>query len=124
MGPVCMHQIHAHGRTIKNTLVLIWSSLQFETKAGTTNCEDAFLNTFRHKYIFYIDVNCFRYLHRKLSFVLSLYKPLFLKTMSLSFVFEIIENNKTEKSANFQGNMVIFYSFIQIFVFIRNYHPI
>ena len=42
--------------------------------------------------------------------------------MSLYFVFQTVENNKNKKSANFQGDTIILYGFIQIFVYTTNHH--
>ena len=33
-----------------------------------------------------------------------------------------MENNKNKKSVKFQGDMLNFYDFIQVFVFTRNHH--
>ena len=33
-----------------------------------------------------------------------------------------MENNKNKKSVKFQGDMLIFCDFIQVFVFTRNHH--
>ena len=33
-----------------------------------------------------------------------------------------MENNKSKKSVKFQGDMLNFYDFIQVFVFTRNHH--
>ena len=33
-----------------------------------------------------------------------------------------MENNKNKKSVKFQGDMLIFYDFIQVFVFTTNHH--
>ena len=33
-----------------------------------------------------------------------------------------MENNKNKKSVKFQGDMLNFYDFIQVFVFNRNHH--
>ena len=35
-----------------------------------------------------------------------------------------MENNKNKKSVKFQGDMLNFYDFIQVFVFTRNHHLI
>ena len=42
--------------------------------------------------------------------------------MSLYFALLTVENNKNKKSVKFQGDMLNFYDFIQVFVFTRNHH--
>ena len=42
--------------------------------------------------------------------------------MSLYFALETVENNKNKKSVKFQGDMLNFCDFIQVFVFTRNHH--
>ena len=42
--------------------------------------------------------------------------------MSLYFALKTVENNKNKKSVKFQGDMLNFCDFIQVFVFTRNHH--
>ena len=42
--------------------------------------------------------------------------------MSLYFALLTVENNKNKKSAKFQGDVLNFYDFIQVFVFTTNHH--
>ena len=42
--------------------------------------------------------------------------------MSLYFALLTVENNKNKKTVKFQGDMVNFYDFIQVFVFTTYYH--
>ena len=42
--------------------------------------------------------------------------------MSLYFSLQSVENNKNKKSVKFQGDMLNFCDFIQIFVFTTNHH--
>ena len=42
--------------------------------------------------------------------------------MSLYFAVLTVENNKNKKSVKFQGDMLNFCDFIQVFVFTRNHH--
>ena len=42
--------------------------------------------------------------------------------MSLYFALQTVENNKNKKSVKFQGDMLNFYDFIQVFVFTTNHH--
>ena len=42
--------------------------------------------------------------------------------MSLYFALQTVENNKNKKSVKFQGDMLNFCDFIQVFVFTRNHH--
>ena len=42
--------------------------------------------------------------------------------MSLHFALYTVENNKNKKSVKFQGDMLNFCDFIQVFVFTRNHH--
>ena len=42
--------------------------------------------------------------------------------MSLYFALLTVENNKNKKSVKFQGDMLNFYDFIQVFVFTTNHH--
>ena len=42
--------------------------------------------------------------------------------MSLYFALETVENNKNKKSVKFQGDMLNFYDFIQVYVFTTNHH--
>ena len=42
--------------------------------------------------------------------------------MSLYFALLTVENNKNKKSVKFQGDMLNFCDFIQVFVFTRNHH--
>ena len=42
--------------------------------------------------------------------------------MSPYFALYTVENNKNKKSVKFQGDMLNFYDFIQVFVFTRNHH--
>ena len=42
--------------------------------------------------------------------------------MSLYFALETVENNKNKKSLKFQGDVLNFCDFIQVFVFTRNRH--
>ena len=42
--------------------------------------------------------------------------------MSLYFALLTFENNKNKKSVKFQGDMLNFCDFIQVFVFTRNHH--
>ena len=42
--------------------------------------------------------------------------------MSLYFALYTVENNKNKKSVKFQGDMLNFCDFIQVFVFTRNHH--
>ena len=42
--------------------------------------------------------------------------------MSLYFPLLTVENNKNKKSVKFQGDMLNFCDFIQVFVFTRNHH--
>ena len=42
--------------------------------------------------------------------------------MSLYFALQTVENNKNKKSMKFQGDMLNFYDFIQVFVFTTNHH--
>ena len=43
-------------------------------------------------------------------------------SMSLYFALETVENNKYMKSVKFQGNMLNFYDFIQVFVSTTNHY--
>ena len=42
--------------------------------------------------------------------------------MSLYFALQTVEKNKNKKSVKFQGDMVIFCDFIQVYVFTTNHH--
>ena len=42
--------------------------------------------------------------------------------MSLYFALLTVENNKNKKSVKFQGDMLNFCDFIQVFVFTTNHH--
>ena len=42
--------------------------------------------------------------------------------MSLYFALQTVENNKNKKSVKFQGDMLNFCDFIQVFVFTGNHH--
>ena len=42
--------------------------------------------------------------------------------MSPYFALYTVENNKNKKSVKFQGDMLNFCDFIQVFVFTRNHH--
>ena len=42
--------------------------------------------------------------------------------MSLYFALQTVENNKNKKSVKFQGDVLNFCDFIQVFVFTRNHH--
>ena len=42
--------------------------------------------------------------------------------MSPYFALYTVENNKNKKSVKFQGDMLKFCDFIQVFVFTRNHH--
>ena len=42
--------------------------------------------------------------------------------MSLYFALQTVENNKNKKSVKFQGDMLNFCDFIQVFIFTRNHH--
>ena len=42
--------------------------------------------------------------------------------MSLYFALQTVENNKNKKSVKFQGDMLNFCDFIQVFVFTTNRH--
>ena len=42
--------------------------------------------------------------------------------MPLYFALETVENNKNKKSVKFQGHMLIFCDFIQVYVFSTNHH--
>ena len=42
--------------------------------------------------------------------------------MSLYFALLTVENNKNKKSLKFQGNVLIFCDFIQVYVFTTNHH--
>ena len=42
--------------------------------------------------------------------------------MSLYFALLSVKNNKNKKSVKFQGDMLNFYDFIQVFVFTTNHH--
>ena len=42
--------------------------------------------------------------------------------MSLYFTLETVENNKNKKSVKFQGDMLNYCDFIQVFVFNTNHH--
>ena len=42
--------------------------------------------------------------------------------MSLYFALLTVENNKNKKSVKFQGDLLNFCDFIQVFVFTRNHH--
>ena len=42
--------------------------------------------------------------------------------MSLHFALLTVENNNNKKTVKFQGDMLNFYDFIQVFVFTTNYH--
>ena len=42
--------------------------------------------------------------------------------MSPYFALSTVENNKNKKSVKFQGDMLNFCDFIQVFVFTRNHH--
>ena len=42
--------------------------------------------------------------------------------MSLYFALYTVENNKNKKSVKFQGDMLNFCDFIQVFVFTTNHH--
>ena len=42
--------------------------------------------------------------------------------MSLYFALLTVENNKNKKYVKFQGDMLNFCDFIQVFVFTRNHH--
>ena len=42
--------------------------------------------------------------------------------MSLYFALQTVDNNKSKKSIKFQGDILIFYNFIQAFVFTTNHH--
>ena len=50
------------------------------------------------------------------------YKKHFLSSMSLCFALLTVENNKNKKSIKFQGDMLNFCDFIQVFVFTTNHH--
>ena len=45
-----------------------------------------------------------------------------LNSMSLYFALKTVENNKNKKSVKFQGDMLNFYDFIQVYVFTTNHH--
>ena len=42
--------------------------------------------------------------------------------MSLYFTLKTVENNKNKKSVKFQGDMLSFCDFIQVFAFTTNHH--
>ena len=42
--------------------------------------------------------------------------------MSLYFALYTVENNKNKKSVKFQGDMLNFYDFIQVFIFTTSHH--
>ena len=63
----------------------------------------------------------FRFSRTKVPFDLSILKH-FLNSMSLYFALQTVENNKNKKSVKFQGDMLNFYDFIQVFVFTTNHH--
>ena len=42
--------------------------------------------------------------------------------MSLYFALQTVENNKNKKSVKFQGDILNFCDFIQVFVFTSNHH--
>ena len=42
--------------------------------------------------------------------------------MSLYFALQTVENNKNKKSVQFQGDMLVYCDFIQVFVFATNHH--
>ena len=50
------------------------------------------------------------------------YKNTFLNSKSVYFALQTVENNKSKKSVKFQGDMLIFCDFIQVYVFTTNHH--
>ena len=46
----------------------------------------------------------------------------FLNSISLYFALLTVENNKNKKSVKFQGDMLNFCDFIQVYVFSTNHH--
>ena len=64
----------------------------------------------------------FRFSGTTFPFDLSILTHFFLNSMSLYFALKTVENNKSKKSTKFQGDMLIFCDFIQVFIFTTNHH--
>lgn len=71
-------------------------------------------STFKVKYIFSNDIIFLDFCAQNYPSIF-LYKNTFLKNIFLYFVFLTVEINKNKKSANFQGDILSFCGFIQIF---------
>ena len=54
--------------------------------------------------------------------LIFLYSNTFLNSMSLYLALYTVENNKNKKSIKFQGQMLNFCDFIQVYVFSTNHH--
>ena len=77
--------------------------------------------TFRVERIFINDAISLDFRAQKLPLIFPYYNT-FLNNISLYFALFTVENNKNNKSVKFQGDMLNFCDFIQVYVCTTNHH--